>query len=149
MIRVPRALEPEGFAREVREPGARWLAAPGNREAERPRSYWRKHTAELRAQFSGRCGYLAMSITGGETDHFVSWKRCQRSGQHELAYEWANLRWAFPQVNQAKGAWLEPLDPFEVEDGWFELSDRPGSTAIVRALRSTSSSETPRYWDGR
>jgi hypothetical protein len=121
MIRVPRAREPEAFHEAVRRPGQSWLAIAGNREAGRPRRYWRECANDLRAQFSGRCGYLAMWIPGGETDHFVSWKRCQREGRHDLVYEWLNLRWAFPQVNQAKGAWLEPLDPFEVEDGWFEL----------------------------
>ena len=121
MIRVPRAREPETFREKVREPGRRWLAIAGNRDAKRPPRYWRRCQDELRAQFSDRCGYLAMSITGGETDHFVSWRRCQHEGRHELVYEWLNQRWASPQMNQAKGAWFEPLDPFEVDDGWFEL----------------------------
>lgn len=61
------------------------------------------------------------SSVRGTADHFVGWKRCQQTGQHELVYEWTNLRWVLPQVNQAKGAWFEPLDPFEVDDEWFEL----------------------------
>lgn len=122
MIRVRRAPEPQAFAQKVRGPGREWLAVPGNSEATRPRRYWRHCQDELRAQFSGRCGYVAMWITGGETDHFVSWKRCQREGRHELVYDWLNLRWACPQINQAKGAWFQPLDPFEVDDGWFELA---------------------------
>ena len=37
-----------------------------------------------------------------------------------LAYEWANYRYASHWINSSKHG-AKVLDPFEVEDGWFEI----------------------------
>ena len=54
----------------------------------------------------------------GTVDHFVS---CHEN--RSLAYEWGNYRYCSAWINSAKGNTLaaELLDPFEVEDGWFEI----------------------------
>ncbi|WP_218060801.1 hypothetical protein, partial [Aeromonas sp. EERV15] len=48
-------------------------------------------------------------------DHFVA-----KSKNRKLAYEWSNYRLSAACVNTAKGV-LDVVDPFEVQDGWFEL----------------------------
>ncbi|MEW6279241.1 MAG: hypothetical protein AB1758_11490 [Candidatus Eremiobacterota bacterium] len=51
-------------------------------------------------------------------DHFVSWKE-----DPSRAYDWGNYRYASGWINSSKSN--EPssrlLDPYQVEDGWFEL----------------------------
>jgi hypothetical protein len=106
--------------------------------ARNPGQSRRKATSEVLAPLPGRAEgailrplWLSCDVDHrGETDHFVSWRRCQHDGRHELVYEWLNERWTSPQMNQAKGAWFEPLDPFEVGDGWFELH-MPGLALVA------------------
>ena len=54
----------------------------------------------------------------GTVDHFVS---CHED--RSRAYEWENYRYCAAWINSSKGN--EPaarlLDPFDIEDGWFEL----------------------------
>jgi hypothetical protein len=70
--------------------------------------------------YGRRCAYLAMLIahaTGSPTvDHLIPQSRDWR-----LVYEWSNYRLSAACVNAAKGV-LEVVDPFEVEEGWFELN---------------------------
>lgn len=120
MIRVIRHAPPEHFDRDVREPGRRWLENPNNRNKSRPRAFWKHCRDDLEREFESRCGYAATWISSGCTDHYVSWSRCKREDEHHLAYEWENLRWIAPELNSKKGELLL-LDPFEVQDDWFEL----------------------------
>lgn len=121
MIRVARHLPPAHFKREVREPGLRWLEEnPHNRNKNRPRDFWKHCRDDLERQFESRCGYAATWIPSGQTDHFVSWSRCKRCNEHHRAYEWENFRWIAPELNSLKSD-HELLDPFEVQDGWFEI----------------------------
>lgn len=59
-----------------------------------------------------------MWISSGTVDHFVS---CHENRQ--LAYEWSNYRYVEGWVNSAKSKRdsASLLDPFEVQDGWFEI----------------------------
>jgi hypothetical protein len=58
-----------------------------------------------------------MWIAEGEVDHFLS-----KKNRHELAYEWNNYRYIAGSVNGSKGNHDDKvLDPFEIQDGWFEV----------------------------
>jgi hypothetical protein len=120
MIHVARHPPPEHFERDVRAPGLRWLENPHNRNKNRPSNFWKHCRDDLERQFESRCGYAATWIPSGHTDHFVSWNRCKRCNEHHRAYEWENLRWIAPELNSLKSD-HDLLDPFEVEDGWFEI----------------------------
>jgi hypothetical protein len=53
----------------------------------------------------------------GSVDHYISWDT-----DHSLAYEWSNYRFAAEWINKSKQtADDQVLDPFEVQDGWFEI----------------------------
>lgn len=53
----------------------------------------------------------------GSIDHYLSIKH------HRVrAYDWSNLRFVAELLNKRKkNADAEVLDPFEIEDGWFEV----------------------------
>jgi hypothetical protein len=52
-----------------------------------------------------------------DLDHFLS---CEN--HRHLAYEWTNYRFVSGWVNSSKGTLdNQVLDPFEVEDDWFEI----------------------------
>lgn len=56
-------------------------------------------------------------FTGGSVDHFLSVK-----ARPDLAYEWANYRFATQSMNACKKtADSAILDPYEVGNGWFEV----------------------------
>lgn len=124
MIKVVPRRAPRGFRPNVRDPGHQWLRSNAHRDLKRPRAYWNEwpHCREALARmFAHRCGYTACRIPGGEVEHFISWAECKQSHRRELAYEWTNYRWILPQLNGRKGT-REVLDPFEVENDWFELN---------------------------
>ncbi len=54
----------------------------------------------------------------GTVDHFIS---CHEDPSK--AYEWANYRYCAAWISSSKGNALasELLDPFDIENGWFEL----------------------------
>jgi len=122
MIRVEPKDEPEKFDERCRIRGKAWLAEhppPSDpKEQYRPRPYWLEFLPELRKAFDERCAYLAMWIASGTVDHFSSWKN-----NHALAYEWTNYRYSDDSLNSAKKpSWDgQLLDPFEVDDSWFEI----------------------------
>lgn len=139
MIRVASPIaEPPAFDAECRQKGRAWLA--GRVEMpKRPPDYWSPFREELREGFARRCGYLAMFMPDGTVDHFISWKNCTATNPG-LAYEWSNFRFIVPTLNSRKGTLDDKvLDPFEVEDDWFEV-DIPSlvlrmTDAIPPALR--------------
>ena len=56
--------------------------------------------------------------TGAATvDHFKP-----KSKRQELAYEWCNFRLAAHLINTNKDNYEDALDPFEIQNGWFELN---------------------------
>lgn len=113
MIPVSPVPEPAQFDAKCRQPGAAWLAS--HPEAERPHDYWSQFRADLAAGFSDRCGYSAMHEPCGTIDHFASVR-----DSPALAYEWKNYRYAAQWLNSSKKK-QAVLDPFLLEDGWFEL----------------------------
>nr|WP_181234408.1 hypothetical protein [Enhygromyxa salina] len=113
---MPRPKEPRTFDKDVRQPGQRWLASDANPKT-RPPSYWRKVTPQLCDAFSTRCGYTAMWDLCGTVDHFAP-----QSRDRSNLYEWDNLRYASQWINASKKAHVDILDPYDVEEGWFEVS---------------------------
>ena len=116
MIRCEPVPEPADFRSKAQEPGNAWLAA--NPEAKRPKDYWTPFKPALAQGFGDCCAYSAMYEPVGTVDHFVSWDQ-----DRSMAYEWGNYRYCAAWVNASKSKMpvAELLDPFEIEDGWFEL----------------------------
>lgn len=130
MIPVPRPKKaPEGFKERCHERGRDWLAAnplDGEGNGERPRDFWSEFEPALRAAFRERCGWHAMWIPRGEVEHYLSAHpkdRARRPHQRMLAYAWSNLRYVDGSLNKRKANLDERVfDPFEVGEGWFELT---------------------------
>lgn len=141
MIRLELADEPDSFESEVRQPGLRAInelsGAPSDRTAgkkfakianakeEIPASefppYWRKATQDLYDAYSGICAFLCLCIPKGtgasSVDHMIP-----KSENWSLVYEWSNYRLACSRMNSRKREHEDVLDPFKIEDGWFELN---------------------------
>lgn len=138
MIRVVPAEEPNHFKTVVRQRGVRAVArllgqkVPGSGRHPKktyariedipPKKFppeWRKSLDDLMAAYQQVCAYTGLYIADGTgdatVDHFIPIATDRRQ-----AYEWSNYRLACGQVNAAKGTVLT-LDPFTIEDGWFEL----------------------------
>lgn len=126
MIHVTPQPEPEDFDRTVRQKGLTWLQNNGiDLNSPLPvgtkiYSYWTKCLHSLYTAYGGYCAYLAIFLdksTGSCTvEHFVP-----KSQRPDLAYEWSNYRLSCRQINSRKLNFNDVLDPFEVEDGWFQL----------------------------
>ena len=133
MIHVPSPIdEPTAFDVECRQAGLTYLQ---NQEAlpKRPKDFWSPFRLDLRRGFGGCCGYYAMYVHDGHVEHFVSWNTCKNNNTPHLAYEWNNFRFVDGALNSSKRT-LDGLllDPFEVQDDWFEL-ELP--TLLLRPVR--------------
>ncbi len=115
MIRFERVPKPDDFDREARAPGEAWLAA---NPRGRPKDYWTPFKGKLAEGFRNLCAYSAMYKPVGTVDHFVS---CDED--RSKAYKWENYRYCAAWINSSKVNVRagDLLDPFEIEDGWFEL----------------------------
>jgi 5-methylcytosine-specific restriction endonuclease McrA len=141
MIRVTAAAEPPSFNSLVRQPGLDAIAEmvgeiplqtrPGRKRkkvADRREDipsesfppFWRKIQDEMMNSYHRICCYLSLYIecaTGAPTiDHVIPKSKCW-----DLVYEWSNYRLACSYVNAIKNDSEDTIDPFEVEDEWFEL----------------------------
>ena len=116
MIRFVRVPEPADFDEKARVPGNKWLAVHSG--SERPRDLWTPFKGRLAQGFRNLCAYSAMCEPVGTVDHFIS---CDED--RSKAYEWENYRYCAAWINSSKGNLpaTELLDPFDVENGWFEL----------------------------
>ncbi len=138
MIRVEPADKPDTFDEMVRQPGlealtrrvGEYVPGSGRRPAEiyacredvpskHFKPTWRAAIDALMERYDSLCAYTALYIehgTGDATvDHFIP-----VSSNWRTAYEWSNYRLACGQVNTNKDV-NKPLDPFKIEDHWFEL----------------------------
>jgi hypothetical protein len=133
MMRFAPVAKPEGFA-EAERLGAQWLVE--HPAAERPYPYWSPFRSDLAEGFGQLCAYCAMYEPVGTIDHFVSWDE-----DRAKAYAWDNYRFASQWINSSKQKLRshEILDPFEVDDAWFELLlpslQLVASAAVPEALR--------------
>ena len=141
MIRVHLAPEPADFNEKVRQPGLRAIAELVGEPSDRPRRgrprqkvadrredipaaalppLWAHALADLLQGYSRLCAYLCLYIPRGtgapSVDHMLP-----KSLAWDRVYAWDNYRLASAWMNARKGAARDVLDPFEVEDGWFEL----------------------------
>lgn len=110
--------EPDDFDTRCRQPGVRWLQE--NPGYSRPKDYWSQFEDQLRNAFSGLCAYSVMRMMKGQVDHFVPIAQLKQQQRHAEAYEWHNFRYADGFINQKKHSHTV-LDPFLVEDDWFEI----------------------------
>jgi hypothetical protein len=141
VIHVEPQPEPDDFDATVRQPGLSALAElvgqpptikrPGPRRKQLADGIedlrhdqlpplWRLCLPQLAEAYRRICAYSCIyvePITGtGTADHYVP-----KSLDVRRAYEWANYRFASSRMNARKGVAAEVLDPFEVQDGWFQL----------------------------
>jgi hypothetical protein len=116
MMRFTPPPEPANFDREVRQKGRAWLAKHTDRSV-RPTDLWSAFKSVLADGFGNLCAYTAMYEPVGTVDHYLSCKH-----RRERAYEWANYRYAAGWINSSKQAVdQQVLDPFAVDDAWFEI----------------------------
>jgi hypothetical protein len=141
MIRVQPAPEPATFQDNVRGPGLRAIAEMigeipaiirrgrkrtkiAERREEIPPEkfpdYWTRAIDDLLLAYDRICAYVCCYIepvTGvPSVDHMVP-----KSKSWDKVYEWDNYRLACHLVNTWKNDLTSILDPFEVQDDWFEL----------------------------
>ena len=115
--------EPAEFGDKCRQPGLKWLAehpkptVKKKGERWRPYDYWSQFRPDLRNAFRGLCSIAAMYEPAGTVDHFVS---CDTN--ETLAYEWDNYRFVSQWLNSSKQNADGLLDPFDVQDDWFEVT---------------------------
>lgn len=115
MIHFDLQPQPDTFDADVKNPGLQWLA--DHPDADRPRDFWSPCKPYLRNCFNRLCAYSAMEEPVGTVDHYVS---CHQDKTR--AYDWTNYRYAAQWINSSKQTVDgQVLDPFEVQDGWFEL----------------------------
>lgn len=116
MMKFDRSPEPQDFDAKARQPGNQWLKENPNNP---PKDYWSSFKPQLATGFRNLCGYAVMRIVSqnGTVDHYLS-----KSNRRDLAYEWTNYRYSFARINSCKSTYdSKILDPFEVEDDWFEV----------------------------
>jgi uncharacterized protein (TIGR02646 family) len=89
--------------------------------------YWTEFSADLDDGFNGLCAYTALSTNGAnEVDHFKA-----KSENPDSAYEWNNYRNTTGSTNKKKNRSNKPiLDPFEIEDDWFEVNLFTGEISV-------------------
>jgi len=123
-MRFERQPPPDEFDERCRRRGLAWIESKGPewqrlRDSKgrklRPPPYWTHLLPQLHQVFQGLCAYTCMFEPRGTVDHFVS---IERGGD---PYDWANFRFAQQWVNSTKQDLAECLDPFEVDDQWFEV----------------------------
>ena len=115
MIHFDLAPEPAHFDETVRRPGRHWLES--HPESDRPKPFWNAVKFDLADAFGWLCGYSAMYEPVGTVDHYLS-----INNRRDRAYEWDNYRYSAGWINSSKQqADQTVLDPFEVEDGWFQI----------------------------
>lgn len=130
--------EPADFDAECRQKGVSWwvsrrLHGDTPNTAQFP-NYWAKYEGDLASAFHQRCGWWAMWIAEGAVEHFLS-----KKNRPDLAYEWSNYRYIAGSVNGSKGTHDDKvLDPFEVQNGWFEVLV-PSMQLVVTPLAAEAS----------
>ena len=117
MIRLTPVPEPTEFDFNARQPGNNWLAQNTD-PAKRPPDKWSPFRRNLIDGQNRLCAYGAMlCIPEGQVDHYLS-----IANYRHLAYEWKNYRYSSGLLNNLKDNHDDSvLDPYEIEDGWFEI----------------------------
>ncbi len=123
MIFVREQPEPMNFSATVRTPGETFLNInqnPTNKDFKNHR-YWSACLGDLFTAYNGICAYSAQwippQITRGSVDHYIP-----KSDNKELAYEWSNYRLCTERMNNNKDSYLDVMDPFKIQNGWFTIN---------------------------
>ena len=141
MIRFARVPEPADFDEKARVPGNAWLVA--NPDKKRPRDFWTPFKGPLADGFRSLCAHSVMYEPNGTVDHFVSWNEGRQQ-----AYEWDNYRFCAGWINSSKTSTPanDLLDPFEVEDGWFEVHLPSLQLRVSESTPKRFGNAPRRYW---
>jgi hypothetical protein len=122
MIFVQEQLEPADFTTKVRIPGQAFLRRvprPASREYKSQR-HWKHSLGDLYAAYRGICAYSAQwippHISKGSVDHYIP-----KHEAPELAYEWSNYRLCTEKMNNIKDDFMDVMDPFRIQNGWFTI----------------------------
>lgn len=146
MIHVTPQPEPADFAAKVAIPGQQWLNGQGWYDASLPedapqtvpektkwKTDWTKVGKELYDAYHGVCAYLGIRfeyVTGvSSVDHFLP-----KSLYPGLAYRWQNYRLSCLGANRRKGVRTDIMDPFEIQDGWFDVEPYTGAISPHKSL---------------
>ena len=142
MIRVKPASEPPTFDETVRKPGLLAISEMVGEIPDPPRThgkpveyraasraaikpgkfppYWRLALDDLMEKYHQTCAYSCFRIhevTGASSvDHMAP-----KSTRWDQVYEWTNYRLASAWLNSLKRDFGDVLDPFDIQDGWFQL----------------------------
>ncbi|GEM_PF-368880 len=113
--------EPEYFDEKVRKKGNEWLNKnPDVTDTNKYPDHWKFCKEDLAKEFNYLCAYSIIRIRSVDidtVDHYLS-----KDNYREQTYEWRNYRYANPKINSRKRKHDNKiLDPFEVEDDWFEI----------------------------
>ena len=114
--------EPPDFDARARQPGNQWLDQNLDENGQlskgtRPPDRWSDFKGQLADGFNNLCAYSVMYEPVGTVDHYLSCDNHPR-----MAYTWSNYRYLSGWINSSKGTLDEQvLDPFQVEDDWFEI----------------------------
>ncbi len=111
-------------SRRIKHPNGTTTTLPVIREedllaAEFP-SFWKKALDDLMEAYARICAYSCFRIhpvTGARSVEHMA----PKSRAWDQVYEWSNYRLASSRLNARKRDFSDVLDPFEVENGWFEL----------------------------
>lgn len=181
MIPVTPAPIPPSFDTAVRDRGLRALAELVGEPPPKPRikgrpftkiadrredippdklpKYWTQALDDLMDAYKRVCAYSCFrihSVTGaGSVDHMVP-----KSRAWDRVYEWSNYRLACGRLNARKRDFTDVLDPFEVQEGWFEIEPvgfqvLPGKGLPPHTFQQVNSTITrlglndPRFLDER
>lgn len=145
MIRVTKQPEPSCFQTEVAQKGEKWLAEQKWFDASRrgqcqtvPEktkfpTHWTAVGHELYDAYHGICAYLGIffeySTGASSVDHFLP-----KTKYPGLAYRWENYRLSCLGENRRKGQKTDILDPFEVDNDWFDVNLATGQILPNQAL---------------
>lgn len=144
MIPVLEQPEPADFDANVRQKGLAFLRRKGIAldqpvpKGTKLDTCWRSCLDDLHARYQGCCAYLAVffeRVTGGASvDHFVA----KSTSRAEYAYEWRNYRLSCSTMNSRKREFDDVLDPFSIQEGWFQLELVSGRIYPNPALSSNT-----------
>lgn len=146
MIKVKLQPEPVDFKLKVKKDGKDFLG-----EVPRPRGeqwkgkeFWRRAIPDMVVTYNSICAYSSLWIKPDQPtiDHYIS-----RDENASQAYEWKNFRLARWRINTRKGKHKDVLDPFAIDETWFELDfttfgikpnpklDQPVKEAVIKTIK--------------
>ncbi|AUP76659.1 hypothetical protein CWS02_13865 [Enterobacter sp. EA-1] len=122
MIKIDQSafVEPADFDEKCRRKGGNgWLIIPelpGLYAIPDQKDFWTPFKSALADASKDLCAYCAMYEPVGTVDHFIA-----VDADESQSYEWTNYRFASGWINSSKNKATTILDPFIVEEGWFEI----------------------------